>query len=271
MKVTQFERAKRSRHTSSSSCCSRTIPRANTAHDPKSKLLETGRAGLVFPEAASRIWRAGPRPQTSAIPRWRFSSMPASIAICASAPAARSRSTMSSAWRRAAIWKRSSSTSTTRWAIPPASPAGNASRLARPARSCRKRSWTRRAFRQRTRAVCRERLPLLWRRLPAHLSDQGRPHHCRRGRNGPSNQNRLCVKGRFGFDYVHHPDRLTKPLIRKDGVSKHDTAIDPADPLTHFREVSWDEALDRAAAWPSGRPRRPRRQARLRLRVRQRL
>src|ERR1700674_53205 len=36
------------------------------------------------------------------------------------------------------------------------------------------------------------------------------------GRNGPSNHNRLCVKGRFGFDYVAHPDRLTEPLIRKD-------------------------------------------------------
>jgi formate dehydrogenase major subunit len=40
------------------------------------------------------------------------------------------------------------------------------------------------------------------------------------GRNGPANHNRLCVKGRFGFDYAHHPDRLTEPLIRKDGVSK---------------------------------------------------
>ena len=34
------------------------------------------------------------------------------------------------------------------------------------------------------------------------------------GRDGPANQNRLCVKGRFGFDYIHHPHRLTKPLIR---------------------------------------------------------
>src|SRR3954469_26073461 len=67
------------------------------------------------------------------------------------------------------------------------------------------------------------------------------------GRDGPSNQNRLCVKGRFGFDYVHHPDRLTKPMIRKDGVLKHDTAIDPADPWTHFREATWEEALERAA------------------------
>jgi len=69
------------------------------------------------------------------------------------------------------------------------------------------------------------------------------------GRNGPANENRLCVKGRFGFDYVNHEDRLTRPLIRKDGVPKVvDEAIDPANPLTHFREASWEEALDRAAA-----------------------
>ena len=35
------------------------------------------------------------------------------------------------------------------------------------------------------------------------------------GRDGPANHERLCVKGRFGFDYAHHPQRLTKPLIRK--------------------------------------------------------
>ena len=68
------------------------------------------------------------------------------------------------------------------------------------------------------------------------------------GRDGPANHNRLCVKGRFGFDYVHHPDRLTEPLIRKDGVAKDDVAIDPANPFTHFRKATWEEALDRAAA-----------------------
>src|SRR5262250_2291270 len=69
------------------------------------------------------------------------------------------------------------------------------------------------------------------------------------GRNGPANQNRLCVKGRFGFDYVHNPQRLLKPMIRKDGVPKvpHEL-IDPANPWTHFREATWEEALDRAAA-----------------------
>ena len=69
------------------------------------------------------------------------------------------------------------------------------------------------------------------------------------GRDGPANQNRLCVKGRFGFDYVSHPHRLTKPLIRKKDAAKNpDETIDPADPLTHFREASWEEALDLAAA-----------------------
>ena len=66
------------------------------------------------------------------------------------------------------------------------------------------------------------------------------------GRNGYSNENRLCVKGRFGFDYVKNPQRLMKPLIRKPGLPKR-LDVDPSNPLTHFREVSWDEALDVAA------------------------
>src|SRR5882672_787035 len=69
------------------------------------------------------------------------------------------------------------------------------------------------------------------------------------GRDGPGNHNRLCVKGRFGFDYIHHPHRLTKPLIRLDNVAKDaDDQVDPANPWTHFREATWEEALDRAAA-----------------------
>ena len=40
------------------------------------------------------------------------------------------------------------------------------------------------------------------------------------GRDGPANQGRLCVKGRFGFDYAHHPHRLTQPLIRRRDVPK---------------------------------------------------
>ncbi|MHA7809528.1 MAG: formate dehydrogenase subunit alpha [Marinobacter adhaerens] len=68
------------------------------------------------------------------------------------------------------------------------------------------------------------------------------------GKDGPSNQGRLCVKGRFGFDYPSHPARLTRPLIRREGVPKGlDPDFDPANPLTHFREASWEEALDLAA------------------------
>lgn len=68
------------------------------------------------------------------------------------------------------------------------------------------------------------------------------------GRNGPANEERLCIKGRFGFDYIHNPDRLTVPLIRKEGVAKADVAnLDPANPYTHFREASWEEALEVAA------------------------
>ncbi len=69
------------------------------------------------------------------------------------------------------------------------------------------------------------------------------------GRDGPANEQRLCVKGRFGFDYITHPQRLTKPLIRRDDAPKEAwISMDPGDPLQYFREATWDEALDRAAA-----------------------
>src|SRR6201996_3928501 len=68
------------------------------------------------------------------------------------------------------------------------------------------------------------------------------------GRDGPANHNRLCVKGRFGFDYIHHPHRLTKPLVRLPNAKKDSNdQVDPANPFTHFREASWEEALDIAA------------------------
>ncbi len=64
------------------------------------------------------------------------------------------------------------------------------------------------------------------------------------GRDGIANESRLCVKGRFGFDYAAHPHRLTKPLIRKPGVAKSaEFTVDPANPLSVFREASWEEAL----------------------------
>ena len=64
------------------------------------------------------------------------------------------------------------------------------------------------------------------------------------GRDGPANEGRLCVKGRYGFDYPRHPQRLTMPLIRRaDAPKRAGAAIDPAMARTWFREASWDEAL----------------------------
>ena len=69
------------------------------------------------------------------------------------------------------------------------------------------------------------------------------------GRQGPANQGRLCVKGRHGFDYIANPERLRQPLIRREDVPKSASMpFDPANPLTHFREASWEEALDHAAS-----------------------
>ena len=68
------------------------------------------------------------------------------------------------------------------------------------------------------------------------------------GRKGPANEERLCVKGRYGFDYVHHPDRLQKPLIRLKDVTKTTELLQPKDWHKVFREASWEEALDFAAA-----------------------
>ena len=72
------------------------------------------------------------------------------------------------------------------------------------------------------------------------------------GRDGPANHSRLCVKGRFGFDYAHNDQRLTVPLIRKAGVPKDPEALeqlnrDTADWSAVFREATWDEALALAA------------------------
>lgn len=68
------------------------------------------------------------------------------------------------------------------------------------------------------------------------------------GRDGPANHGRLCVKGRYGFDYTRHQHRLTKPLIRKPGIPKNpDFLLDPANPYEMFREATWEEALDFAA------------------------
>src|SRR5262249_50736197 len=83
------------------------------------------------------------------------------------------------------------------------------------------------------------------------------------GRDSPVNDSRLCVKGRFGWDYAGHPQRLTRPLIRRPefypkgplsaevrGVPAAPGGrgvVDYAQVLPAFREASWDEALDLVA------------------------
>src|SRR5829696_10098326 len=46
--------------------------------------------------------------------------------------------------------------------------------------------------------------------------------------DGPANLGALCVKGQFAYDYVHHPDRLTKPLVRRADGQLHETTWDAA-------------------------------------------
>jgi formate dehydrogenase major subunit len=65
------------------------------------------------------------------------------------------------------------------------------------------------------------------------------------GRDGPANHGRLCVKGRYGFDYANHPERLTVPLIRRPEYPKRPESY--AEARRCFREATWEEALDLAA------------------------
>ena len=75
------------------------------------------------------------------------------------------------------------------------------------------------------------------------------------GRDGPANEQRLCVKGRFGFDYAHSPQRLTKPLIRREDAPKSaDIVMDPANPLEFFREASWDGSAGESRRRPAADP-----------------
>ncbi|MDG1008917.1 MAG: formate dehydrogenase subunit alpha [Amylibacter sp.] len=67
------------------------------------------------------------------------------------------------------------------------------------------------------------------------------------GIDGPANEGRLCVKGRFGFDYIHHDHRLTKPLIRRDDAPSKGLNVHPDNVFDFFRAVSWEEAMAFAA------------------------
>src|SRR5512147_719781 len=63
--------------------------------------------------------------------------------------------------------------------------------------------------------------------------------------DSPVNHGNLCVKGRFGYDFIYHPNRITQPLIRRQSQvpGERTQAFD----LSEWREVTWDEALDHVA------------------------
>ena len=78
-----------------------------------------------------------------------------------------------------------------------------------------------------------------------HVGVRGREIvRVRGGKENGVNQEGLCVKGRFGLDFVNHPDRLTTPLIRRERAPKRGNGEAISDA---FREAEWDEALDRVA------------------------
>ncbi|MGN6734096.1 MAG: formate dehydrogenase subunit alpha [Candidatus Binatia bacterium] len=64
--------------------------------------------------------------------------------------------------------------------------------------------------------------------------------------DGIVNHGNLCVKGRFGYDFIYNPERVTTPLIRKQAqaAGTRTQAFDREE----WREVSWDEALDYTAS-----------------------
>jgi formate dehydrogenase major subunit len=95
-----------------------------------------------------------------------------------------------------------------------------------------------------------------------HVDDSSNRVAFAEGREGSGNDARLCVKGRYGFDYATHPQRLTRPLIRIDYPKRalspevasstrrrgrRGKVVDYDELLPAFREASWDEALDLVA------------------------
>src|SRR4029079_11444208 len=100
--------------------------------------------------------------------------------------------------------------------------------------------------------------------LTYHVDEERNAIVFAEGRDQPGSQGRLCVKGRYGWDYASSPQRLTTPLIRREGSypkgplsgdvrgdgkgrRKPGGLVDYDEVMPHFREASWDEALDLVA------------------------
>jgi formate dehydrogenase major subunit len=99
--------------------------------------------------------------------------------------------------------------------------------------------------------------------LTYHVDEERNAISFAEGRAQPGSQQRLCVKGRYGWDYAASPQRLTTPLIRVSypkgplssdvkgegrGRKRPGGIVDYGEVLPHFREATWEEALDLAAS-----------------------
>jgi formate dehydrogenase major subunit len=101
--------------------------------------------------------------------------------------------------------------------------------------------------------------------LTYHVDDERNAIVFAEGREQPGSKSRLCVKGRYGWDYAASPQRLTVPLIRREdsypkgplsgdvrgegrGRRKPGGLVNYDEVLPHFREATWEEALDLAAS-----------------------
>ncbi len=97
--------------------------------------------------------------------------------------------------------------------------------------------------------------------LTYHVDDDRKAIAFAEGRAQPGSKGRLCVKGRYGWDYARSPQRLTTPLVRRDdaypkgplsgdvkgegrGRRRPGGLVDYDEVMPYFREASWDEALD---------------------------
>jgi formate dehydrogenase major subunit len=97
--------------------------------------------------------------------------------------------------------------------------------------------------------------------LTYHVDDERQAIAFAEGRDQPGSKGRLCVKGRYGWDYAASPQRLTTPLIRRQeaypkgplsgdvkgegrGRRRPGGLVDDDEVMPHFREASWEEALD---------------------------
>src|ERR1700759_5327691 len=101
--------------------------------------------------------------------------------------------------------------------------------------------------------------------LTYHVDDEREAISFAEGREQPGSKGRLCVKGRYGWDYARSPQRLTTPLIRREdsypkgalsgdlkgegrGRRKPGGLVDYDEVMPHFREASWEEAMDLIAS-----------------------